>query len=175
MFSDPAHNIEQLGLSDGLVVADLGAGSGFYTMEAAKAVAPTGRVYAIDVQKDLLDRLKNEARRLHVRGIETLSGDIERLGGTKIREASCDVVMVANVLFMIEDKKTFLAEARRILKPKGRLLLVDWSGSFSQMGPHADHIVYKEEAMKLARANGFTFEREIAAGAHHYGMIFRNG
>jgi hypothetical protein len=74
---------------------------------------------------------------------------------------------------MLDDKKSFLSEARRILKAKGRLLLIDWSGSFSQMGPHPDHVVYKDDAIKLATAAGFFFDREIHAGAHHYGIIFR--
>lgn len=172
MFSDPQHNIEQLGLSDGLVVADLGAGSGFYSIEAAKAVAPRGKVYAVDILRDILDRLKKESQRQHLGNIEILSGDIERLGGSKIREASCDVVLASNVLFMVHDKKSFLLEAKRILKQHGRLLLIDWSASFSQMGPHSDHVIYKDDAMKLCLSAGFEFEREINAGTHHYGIIF---
>lgn len=173
MFSDPEHNIEQLGLSDGHIVADFGAGSGFYSILAGKAVAPMGKVYAIDVQKDLLERLKKEAARQGVRNIDVLSGDLEKLGGSKIRESSCDVVIASNVLFMAEDKKSFLLEAKRVLRPLGRLLLIDWSASFSGMGPHSDHVVYKDDAIKLAKEAGFSFDREISAGAHHYGIIFR--
>jgi ubiquinone/menaquinone biosynthesis C-methylase UbiE len=173
MFSDPQHNISQLGLSDGLVVADFGAGAGFYAIEAARAVAPSGKVYAIDVQRDLLERLKKDAQRQHIRNIEVLSGDLEKLGGSKIREASCDVVIASNILFMVTDKKNFLLEAKRILKSSGRLLLVDWSASFSGMGPHSDHVIYKDDAVKLALAAGFTMDREINAGTHHYGIIFR--
>ncbi len=173
MFSDPGHNISQLNLSDGMIVADLGAGSGFYSIEAAKAVAPTGRVYAVDLKSDMLGRVKNEATRQRVRGIETLTGDLEHLGGSKVHEGSCDVVIASNTLFMIEDKKTFLLEAKRILKSRGRLLLVDWSGSFGQMGPHPEHVVYKDDALKLAKEVGFTYDSEIQAGAHHYGIIFR--
>ncbi len=173
MFANPKTNIEQLGLSDGAVVADFGAGSGFYSIEAARAVAPRGRVYAIDVQKELLERLRSEARRYHVGGIDILVGDIERLGGTKIREGSVDVVIASNVFFMLSDKKGCMTEARRILKPGGRMLLIDWSGSFSQMGPHPDHVFYKDAARKLASETGFSFEREIDAGSHHYGMILR--
>jgi ubiquinone/menaquinone biosynthesis C-methylase UbiE len=66
MFSDPRSNIDQFRLDPGMIVADLGCGSGHYTFAIAKAVAPTGRVYAVDVQKDLLVRLKTEATRLHV-------------------------------------------------------------------------------------------------------------
>lgn len=173
MFSDPERNIEQAGLIDGNVVADLGAGSGFYALAAAKAVAPHGKVCAVDVQRDMLDRLKKEANRLHIRNIDIIAGDLEHLGGTKMRELSADAVIVSNTLFMIEDKKSLFLEAKRVLKQKGKLLLIEWSGSFGQMGPHAGHVVYKDEAMKLALAAGFVFDREISAGAHHYGIIFR--
>lgn len=173
MFSNPQHNIEQLGLSDGMIVADLGAGSGFYTVEAAKAVAPTGKVYAVDVQKDLLERLRKEAVRNHLRNIDVIAGDLEHLGGSKIRESSCNAVIASNVLFMLEDKKTFLTEVKRILKTGGRLLLIDWVASFSGMGPHTNHVVYKDDALKMALGVGFTFEKEINAGGHHYGIIFR--
>jgi len=173
MFSDPRHNVEQLGLSDGSIVADFGAGSGFYTIEAAKAVAPNGKVYAIDVHKDMLERLKKEAQRQHTTNIEIIAGDLEKLGGSKIREVTCDVCIASNILFMVEDKKNFLLEAKRILKPGGRLLLVDWSASFSGMGPHTNHVVYKDDAVKLAISAGFKIDHEIDAGAHHYGIIFR--
>jgi len=173
MFSDPRKNIEQFGLSRGAVVADLGAGSGFYTMEIAAVVNPGGRVYAIDVQRDLLERLKKEAQRQGLSHVDVITGDLEKLGGSKIKEGSCDAVVASNILFMLDDKKTFLLEAKRILKQNGRLLLIDWSASFSQMGPHADHVVYKDTAVKLAKDAGFAFDREIHAGAHHYGIIFR--
>lgn len=173
MFSDPIHNIEQLGLSDGMIVADLGAGSGFYSIISAKAVSPNGRVYAVDIQKDLLERLKKEALKNHIRGIEIITGDLEHVGGTKIRDISCDVVIMSNILFMIENKKNLLIEAKRILKNKGRLLLIDWSSSFSGMGPNSEHVLYKDDALKLAKEVGFVFDKEISAGNHHYGIIFR--
>lgn len=173
MFSDPKHNIEQFGLSDGKIVADLGAGSGFYSMEAARVVAPHGRVYAVDVQADLLARLRTEAQRNRITNIDVITGNMEKLGGTKIREASVDAVIASNVLFMLDDRKTFLNEVRRILKSGGKLLLIDWSASFSQMGPHSDHVVYKDAARKLCQDAGLVLEKEIDAGSHHYGIIFR--
>ncbi len=173
MFADPQKNVEQFGLSDGMVVADLGAGAGYYSIEIGRAVAPMGRVYAIDVQKDLLERLQKDAKKVGVRNIEIATGDLEKLGGSRMRDSLCDGVVASNILFMIEDKKNFLLEIKRILKPKGRLFLIDWSASFSSMGPHADHVIYKDDAMKLVIAAGFTFDREINAGEHHYGMIFR--
>lgn len=173
MFSDPKHNIEQLGLSNGNVVADFGAGSGHYAIYAAKAVAPLGKVFALDVQSELLSRLKKEAHKHKVFNLEVMTADLERVGGSRIREGLCDVVIASNILFMVADKKSLILEAKRILKPRGRLLVIDWVGSFSSMGPHPDHVFYKDDCIKLGSANGFAVERELEAGSHHYGIIFR--
>ncbi len=173
MFSDPRSNIEQFRLDPGMIVADLGAGSGHYSLIASRAIAPTGRVYAVDVQKDLLLRLKADASRLHIGGIEILVGDLEHLGGTKIREASVDRVIASNILFMIENKKNFVNEIKRILKKNGKVLFIDWSSSFGHMGPHPEQVIYKEQGMKLFTDAGFVYEREIGAGDHHYGLVLR--
>lgn len=173
MFSDPRHNINQLHLADGQIVVDLGTGSGHHAIWAAKAIAPKGRVIAIDVQRELLGRLQKEAQKNHVHNIEVISGDLETIGGTKLRDSFCDLAIASNVLFMISDKKTFLAEAKRIIKSRGRLLVIDWSGSFSSMGPHSSNVLYKDDCVKLVTAAGFELEEEIHTGAHHYGIIFR--
>ena len=97
MFSDPATNLNKLGLTDGMKVVDLGAGSGFYSIEAAKRVGATGRVYAVDVQKDLLERLRSVGASQGLRNIEVVWGNAEKIGGTKIREAIADRVIASNI------------------------------------------------------------------------------
>jgi ubiquinone/menaquinone biosynthesis C-methylase UbiE len=173
MFSDPSYNIEQLGLQSGAKVADFGCGSGFYSLAAARAVGGKGRVYAVDVQKGLLDRLKKEAATEELYNIEVVWGDVEKIGGTKLRDESVDAVIAANLLFQIERKNDFALEIKRILKKNGKLLLVDWSGSFGGIGPAQEQVATKRAGRELFEQNGFTFEREIQAGGHHWGVIFR--
>ena len=69
MFSDPILHIEHLDIDKGMKVADIGAGSGHHTIHLAKAVGETGRVYAIDVQKDLLARIKSEAHHQKINNV----------------------------------------------------------------------------------------------------------
>lgn len=173
MFSDPQHNIEQFMLGEGMHVADLGAGSGAYTLAAGRAVGSGGRVYAVEVQKDLLPRIKNILKTERVYNVEVIWGDVEHLGGTKIRDLLLDAAIVGNVLFQIEDKKIFVDEVRRILKPKGKVLVVDWQESFGGLGPAPGAVFAQRAARELFEKSGFTFEKEISAGDHHYGMIFR--
>ncbi|OHA17556.1 MAG: hypothetical protein A2836_03590 [Candidatus Taylorbacteria bacterium RIFCSPHIGHO2_01_FULL_45_63] len=173
MFTDPQKNIEALGLAPGMHVADLGAGSGFYVLEAAKRVGDSGRVYAVDVQKDLLQKIKNRAGLEHLFNIEVIWGNVEKIGGTKLKEGSMDLVIASNILFQVEAKNDFIGEAKRILKPKGRVFLIDWSDSFGGMGPAKEAVVLPKDARRLFEAGGFVFEREIKAGDHHYGLVFK--
>lgn len=173
MFADPENNIKQFKLGEGMIVADLGSGSGFYTLAAARAVGGNGKVYAVDVQKELLSRVKNDAIKEHLSNVEVIWGNIEKIGGTKLSEQSVDAVIVSNTLFQLQDKKTFAEEVRRILKPEGKILVIDWSESFGGLGPDPMHIVSADSVKNLFEQAGFTTEESIPAGANHYGIIFR--
>ena len=172
-FSDPSHIITQLDLQSGSTVADLGAGAGALSVLAAQAVGEAGKVYAVEVQKEMLQRLKNHARAARTHNVEVLWGDIERLHGTHLKDATVDSCIASNVLFQIEHKDGFVAEIKRILKPGGRVLVVDWKESYKNMGPHIEHVVTEVEARRLFDKGGFAFVKKIEAGEHHYGIIFR--
>ncbi len=173
MFSNPEKNLIQFGISDGMQVADFGAGNGYYAFLLARKVGETGKVYCIDIQSDLLQKVSKEAEGEGLSNIEIVSGNIEKEKGSTLKEESVDVVLIANTFFQIEDREAVLKEAFRILRPKGRVLLIEWADSFAGMGPHKDHVVLKETAEKLFRDSGFTKDSEIDAGEHHYGLVFR--
>lgn len=171
-FSNPESNIKALGVHDGMIVADLGAGTGAYTLPLAERVGQSGHVYAVEVQKEFLTTIKNSVAERKLKNVEIIWGDIERAGGTKIRDALADLVVAVNVLFQAEDRKGLIREAKRILKEGGKLLLIDWSGSFKGMGPTEPMVVSPEVARVLCEDEGFVLDKEISAGAHHYGFIF---
>ena len=174
MFSDPEKNIKQFSLGKGMYVADFGTGSGFYSLAAAEAVGETGRVYAIDIQKDLLAKLKTEARTVrHLMNLEIVWADLEHIGGTRLRENSMDAVIAANIFFQLENKDGACMEIKRILKNNGRVLFIDWSASFGGMGPQQKDVFQEDSAKKLFEKHGFVEDREIPSGAQHYGVIFR--
>lgn len=169
-FSDPAKNIAQFGVQEGAVVADLGAGSGYYAIAAAKASGSTGVVYAIEVQKDLLSRVKAEADQEGVGNLEIIWGDIEENEGTKLQTGVADIVLLCNVLFQVENPQGLANEADRVLKSKGRVLIVDWDGSYNNLGPDEESVFPARQARKLFEEKGYVFEHDIKAGAHHYGF-----
>jgi ubiquinone/menaquinone biosynthesis C-methylase UbiE len=129
-------------------------------------------VYAIDVQKDLLRRIKNDAQKRGLHNIEIIWSDLEIPGNSKIHNHTVDVVLLSNFLFQVPDKKTPLAEAKRIVKKQGRIVIIDWSESFGGLGPHKDDVFTKAAAKALASHAGLRVIEEFDAGAHHYGLIY---
>ena len=171
MFSLPEKNITQFGLREGDHVADLGAGSGFYAAASGKAVGSGGMVYAIEVQKNMLDRIAKDMKEKGLSNVKVIWGDIEHPKGTRLRDRSMDAVLVCNILFQIHDRQGFLEELKRILKPAGRVLVVDWYESFGNLGPAPDAVVTEDQAKDIFSSHGFTLKKDIQAGEHHYGFI----
>jgi len=169
MFSDPAVNLAKLGLNDGMKVVDIGAGSGFYTLEAARRVGSSGRVYAIDVEKNLLERIRTTGAGNGLRNIEVIWANAEKVGGTKLREALADRVIASNILFQLEKPDDFALELKRILKPGGKAMVIDWS-EISSVGPRT--VFPQMKARTLFEKNGFKLDQSFSAGDHHYGLVF---
>lgn len=174
-FADPIVNVHAIGIEPGMKVADFGAGSGAYALAAARVVGRSGKIYAVDVQKDLLTRIKHNATGEKMDWLEIVWGDFETYGGSHVKDASVDAVIISNVLFQLEHVHSALLEAKRILKKNGRLVIIDWSDSFGGMGPESTRVVSKQQALAYAKKAEFELLREFAAGAHHYGIILKTG
>ena len=171
-FNNPQRNIEGLELNYGMKIADIGTGSGVYAFYSAKMVGDGGKVYAVDIQQQLLLKLRTESKRQNIHNIEFVWGDAEKKGGTKIKDATVDAAIVSNVLFQVEDKRGMVFEAVRILKSGGKLMLIDWVSSFGGLGPLNKDVFSKEEAKGLAFEAHMSLFKEFDAGDHHYGLIF---
>ena len=125
MFSDPLKNLKAFAIKENDIVADLGAGTGFYSIPAAE-IASRGKVYAVELAKDFVETITNKIKDAKLGNIECLWGDVERLGGTKLGDEVIDKVIASNVLFQVSNKEIFIKEIKRILKDKGEVLLIDW-------------------------------------------------
>jgi ubiquinone/menaquinone biosynthesis C-methylase UbiE len=170
-FTKPERNISFLGLMPGMQVADFGAGSGHYVLGAARAVGEHGLVYAIDVQKNLLTAVKNTAKQEKLKNIEVIWSDLEAPHGSTLRDGAVDALIISNLLFQVANKEAVLNEAARVVKLRGRILLIDWSESFAGLGPHSGHVVSTRLARELLTKAGFGNLRPINVGPHHYGWL----
>lgn len=175
-FARPERNVAALGVESGMTVADFGAGSGAYVFAIASRLAGSGHVYAIDIQADLLRRIGAEARRRGYRNVEVIWADLEEPKASKLRDGLLDLVLVSNLLFQVEDRAAVLREARRVLRDRGRLAIIEWSERPAMergFGPHRGALLSKTAAIALAADAGFAQAEEFEAGTHHYGLLFR--
>jgi ubiquinone/menaquinone biosynthesis C-methylase UbiE len=173
MFIDPKKMVEQFSLIPGMKVADLGAGSGAYAVELARAVGGAGQVYAVDIQQELLARIKNQVRLGKAGNVEVIWGDLEKVGGTRLQETSIDFALASNILFQIDHKDVFCQEVMRILRKGGRLGVIDWKDSYNGLGPPAADVLTEPAARSIFEKAGFTYDHNVPAGDHHYGLIFK--
>lgn len=172
MFTDPIKNLKAFGLREDYIVADLGAGTGYYSIPAG-ALLSRGKVYAVEIIPEFLTTIKNKAQDANLNNVEILWGNIEKIGGTKIADGILDAVIASNVLFQVEDKERFIEEIRRILKPEGRVLLIEWSVDSPLSSPLLGRkkAIPQKTAREMFEKKGFKVGRDINTGEHHYGMI----
>jgi ubiquinone/menaquinone biosynthesis C-methylase UbiE len=172
-FIQPERILGQIGLLPGMQAADLGCGSGYFSLPAARMVGSKGRVFSIDVQKSVLEQVRKQAQLLNINNLETVWSDLEIVGATKISPNSLDMVFLVNTLFQIKDKMAALSEAKRLVKPGGTLLIVDWLPGDTGLGPLADKRLNLAEIKQMAVSAGFTEKSTIDAGTHHFGLVFQ--
>lgn len=170
---DPERIAGSFGVAQGMRVADFGSGAGYFTILLAKMVGESGVVTAIDILDSALETLRAKAKAEGLRNIETIRSNLETPGGSGLSADSQDFVLLANVLFQNVNKAIIIAEARRVLKSNGALVVIDWRKGTNGFGPPDDLRLDPEETKKLVVSNGFQFLSDIDAGTFHFGMIFR--
>jgi ubiquinone/menaquinone biosynthesis C-methylase UbiE len=154
-------------------VADFGAGMGYFAKALSQFVGNDGRVYACDIQRNLVDALGKLKQDKQLSNLEPLWCDVESPRGTKLADGVLDGGICVNTLFQFENKHAALTEIARVIRRGGKFFVIDWSESFSGLGPAPTDVVSASEATKLVEAVGFRSERTFPAGDHHYGLAFR--
>jgi len=172
-FLNPRGILEQVGIQAGMRIGDLGCGTGYMSFAASPMVGAKGRIYAVDVQKDVIAQVKKEALMENIGNVETVWSNLEIIGATKVPPESLDLALFVNVLFQINDKKPVFGEARRLLKPGGALLVVDWKQGDTSIGPPAERRLDLADVSKIAAETGFVEIGAINAGQYHFGKLFK--
>lgn len=166
-FLNPSKVLDILDLKESLTAADFGSGSGGWAIPLAKRLKQ-GKVYAIDILQEPLSALKSKTRLENILNIEIVKSDVERT--SKLLSNSCDLILMTNLLFEVDDKKKTMEEGKRVLKKGGKLLIVDWKKE-APLGPKDK--VSVEEIKKIAREIDFKLEKEFEAGLYHWALVFK--
>ncbi len=166
--------IAKLGLKAGDKIADLGCGGvGHFIIPAAQIVGQGGIAYAVDILKSALMSVVSRARLMGVNNIKTVWSNLEIVGAAKIPEQSLDYAFIKNVLFQSKFHENIFKEADRLLKPGGKILVIDWKQEKTPFGPPAVDRVKPEKVKEICAKLNLKLIEEFSAGIYHYGLIFQ--
>ena len=124
-FLNPKKVISQATVGLDSVVVDFGFGKGDFLKFLAKEVGKNGKVYAIDIQEDIVRRVEKDFLEEEILNVSFLVGDLEEKKSTKLGDKTVDFILISSLLFQSKNKEKILQEANRILKNKGRILFID--------------------------------------------------
>lgn len=168
--------LAKTGLALDMNYADFGAGTlGHFVFPATDMVGPKGKVYAVDILKGALAGIESRAKLEKTTNLFPVWADIERLGGVDIPEHSLDLISMINITGLLKKSPSVFEEMKRLLKPGGKLLLVDWKISGGAFGPPKEKRNTPEEIQALAEKAGFVWEKSLEAGPHHWGLVMKLG
>jgi ubiquinone/menaquinone biosynthesis C-methylase UbiE len=170
--NDPKKILEKIGLKANDILVDFGSGAGFYTIEAAKIVGNSGKVFAIDINRDILDHLKQKAIDSGLRNIYGIKTDLEKEDSTGLDEGSTDVALMMNLLYLIKNKEILLKGVHKILKPNGKLIVMEWSEKGKLNMLEREQVVKNKEIKDLATKVGFKKVMTFEAGLSHEVNVF---
>jgi len=163
----------KLGIRADMTVVDLGCGTiGHFVFPAAKLVGPNGRVIAVDILKSVLAGVQSRAKIDGVTNMETIWGDCEVPGGTRIPDSTSDLTLVINNMYQSKNRPAFLREAARITKPGGKILIIDWKTVGTPLGPPAEQRVSSETVKNDALNIGLKLVEAYEPGPYHWGLLF---
>lgn len=149
---NPTKAIQLLKIEKGMVVADVGAGSGYYAIRIAELVGPTGKVYANDIQPEMLAILKRQLRQKNVSNVEPVLGTEQ---DAKLPPKSCDVILMVDVYHEFSHPQEMLQNLKGSLKDNGRLILLEYRKEDPYVPIRPEHKMSVKEAKLEVEGEGF--------------------
>jgi len=172
-FLNPRKILQSAGVNYGATVADLGCGGGYFVLDAARIVGDDSTVYGVDVLKGALSALDSKARMYGLTNVKTVWSNAEVYGGArKIPNGSVDTVLLVQLLSESHKHDAIFKETVRMMKLRGKAVVVEWKQDINDFGPPAEKCVDPAHVKQVAHAAGLKLVQEIDAGQYHYGLIF---
>jgi ubiquinone/menaquinone biosynthesis C-methylase UbiE len=154
----PSKALDALELKPGMVVADIGAGSGYYASRISKRIGPTGRVYATDIQPGMIDILD---RRIKSEGLTNITTILGGMDDPKLPPQSIDLAIMVDVYHELQQPQIFLQRLRETFKPNGRLVLLEFRKEDPKVPILEVHKMSVAEVKQEMEAEGFVLDKVI--------------
>jgi ubiquinone/menaquinone biosynthesis C-methylase UbiE len=166
----PDKALQAIGFHRGMVVADVGAGSGFMSFKMSKLIGPSGKVYAVDIQPEMLEILNKRARENKIANVETILGTDR---DPKLPAGSIDLILLVDVYHEFSHPQAMLDRMREALKPNGRLVLLEYRKEDPSIPIRPEHKMSVSEVKAELEPEGFQFDQTIEVLPRQHILIFR--
>lgn len=165
---NPEHTLSKIGLRDGHVFCDIGAGSGVFTIPAAKITKNS--IYALDTSDDMLTLISEKAKQEKIKNIKPIKVEGNRFD---LPDETANIVLMAAVLHEIAEKPAFVAEVKRLLKIGGKAAVIEFHKRDTPNGPGLEHRLGRDEAFNILLTSGLQPYDEFDVGDNYYCLVFR--
>jgi len=171
-YQKPRQVIDALNLKPGLAVADLGSGSGYFTRRFIEAVTETGKVYAVDVEPEMLKYAEESV--VHMHRSYTAEFILARPDNPKLPYGSIDLLFLCNTYHHLEERTKYFSDTRSSLKPGGRLAIIDFYNDerSGELGFPKQHLVPRETVIAELTKVGYRLVREHTFLPRQYFLEF---
>ncbi len=169
LWQRPDQVMDAMGIADASVVADIGAGSGWFTIRLARRVGPQGLVYAEDVQPEMINAITRRVQREGLTNVRAVRG---QNSDPRLPPGSLDAILVVDAYHEVEDRVTMLKNLARALKPQGRIGVVDFKLDGTGPGPSPDERVSPDVVVKDAAKAGLRLVSQEPFLQYQYLLIF---
>lgn len=166
----PETALDKIGLRPGMAVADVGAGSGYFTVRLAKRVGPAGKVYAVDVQPEMMAILR---RRLAEEKLTTVQTILGTAADPKLPKNSVDLILMVDVYHEFSQPQNMLRRMKEALKSDGRLVLLEYRKEDPHIPIRSEHKMSVAEAKAEVEAEGYKLEKVLKDLPRQHILIFR--
>jgi arsenite methyltransferase len=168
-YQKPQEVLMALGLKEGESVADIGAGSGYFSFRFAGQVGNTGRVYAVDISPDMILYMNRRVRDLGLKNVVTvLSSPDDPL----LLDASIDRFFICDTWHHVENQAKYLGLIKNMLKPGGQLVMIDFHKKELPVGPRLEMKIAREDLVRQMETHGFQLLKEHTFLPYQYFLVF---
>jgi ubiquinone/menaquinone biosynthesis C-methylase UbiE len=168
-YQKPQEVMTALGIKPGEVIADIGAGSGYFTFRLALHVGNKGKVYAVDVSPDMILHINRRIRELNLSNVVTVLSDPD---DPLLPDHSIDRFFFSESWHHIENKTKYLALMKRMLKPAGQIVMIDFQKKDLPVGPPPQMKIAREDLIKQMESHGLRLTKEYTFLPYQYFLIF---
>jgi predicted methyltransferase len=168
-YQKPDEVLKALALRPGEVVADIGSGSGYFSVRFAKAVGETGRVYAVDISPDMIRFLNRRLRDTGLRNVVTILADPD---DPLLPDHSVDRFVIVDTWHHVEDQAKYLGLLKRMLKPGGQVVQIDFQKRELPIGPPLSMKIAREDLVRQMEGAGFRLSGELTFLPYQYFLMF---